>query len=93
MIRVAEVVKGMRVVTPMGRIARVEGVSLQTSDLFQRVHLRYHDTQDETVALQAKLLRPYTGDSIMFRDETEGLRMKHGDVPLPPPLTRLPGSE
>ena len=85
MSRVAGAVKGMRVVTPLGRIARVEGVALQTSYLFQRVHLRYYDDQSETVALQAKLLKPYVGDPIIFRDETDGLRMKHGDVPLPPP--------
>lgn len=86
MIRIAEAVKGMRVVTPRGLVARVEGVALDTSDAAgQRLNLTYLDPQEGAVTLQAKLLRGYEGDPVVFRDEADSLRLKHGDVPLPPP--------
>lgn len=84
MIRIAEAIKGMRVITPSGRLARVEGVSLATNEDCQRARLTYYDDQDDGVALQPKLLRGYDGPPVVFRDEVDQLRLKHGDVPLPP---------
>lgn len=86
--RVAEIRIGARVVTPLGRVARVEAFVHSANDPFRRVNLKYHDHQEDSVILQPKELQPYTGDAIVFRDEVERLRLKHGDVPLPPPLPR-----
>lgn len=88
MIRAANVVKGMRVLTPSDEVARVDGIVLNTAeDLFPRVKLTYHDASKEGVTLQAKHLRPYLGPPVVFADEVESLRLKHGDKPLslPPP--------
>lgn len=83
-LRIAQITQGMRVVTPTKKIARVEGIVLNTGEeLHTRVSVRYlHD--NTLVQLQAKLLRPYIGPPVVFDDEREGLRKRHGDVPLPP---------
>lgn len=84
-LRIAAISQGMRVVTPLKRIGRVEGIALNTGEeLHSRVLVRYLD--GDTVALQAKLLRAYDGPPVIFNDEADQLRMRHGDVPMSPPL-------
>lgn len=86
-LRIAAITQGMRVVTPLKRVGRVEGVALNTGEeLHSRVLVRYLDAPAEVVPLQAKLLRVYDGAPVIFPDEADRLRMRHGDVPLPPPL-------
>ena len=70
---------GMRVVTPLGHVARVESLArADGSDLFSRVEIRYLDgpqgdsqtSRDQVcVKLQGKLLRPYDGPPVMWPDE------------------------
>lgn len=85
-LRIAAITQGMRVVTPMGRIARVEGIALNTGEeLHSRVLIRYLDCND-VVPLQAKLLRAYDGGPVVFPDEVSAMRARHGDRPLAPPL-------
>lgn len=86
-LRIAAISQGMRVVTPLKRIGRVEGIVLNTGEeLHTRVLVRYLDAPAEVVALQAKLLRVYIGAPVMFPDEIESIRMRHGDRPLAAPV-------
>lgn len=83
MIRVLEAVVGMRVVTPRGKVARVIGISLHTGDdLFSRLHLEYLDPEEGFLRIQAKLLRGYDGPPVVWPDEVESMRLRHGDKPL-----------
>lgn len=83
MIRIAQLVAGMRVVTPRGLVAKVLGLALNTSDdIFTRVNLRYLDPELGEVQLQANVLRPYQGPVVVFPDEAEELRHKFDDRPL-----------
>lgn len=93
-LRIAAISQGMRVITPLKRIGRVEGIALNTSEeeLHSRVIVRYLDAPEQTVQLQPKLLRAFEG-LVMFPDEIESIRMRHGDRPLaPPPLPKVKGS-
>lgn len=76
MSRIAEVSRGMRVLTPMGRVARVEGTSVHAGLGETRVVLTYLDCADQVV-LQASLLRRYTGPAVIFPDEREAMRKKY----------------
>lgn len=70
---------GMRVVTPLGHVARVESVTRRDGkDAFTRIEVRYLDgpqggsqtSRDQVcVKLQGKLLRPYEGPPVMWPDE------------------------
>jgi hypothetical protein len=76
-LRIAAITQGMRVVTPMGRIARVEGIALNTGEeLHSRVLIKYLDCGD-VVPLQAKLLRAYNGATVVFPDEAERLQAQY----------------
>jgi hypothetical protein len=78
-VRIVRFERGMRVVTPTGRVARVEGIKRAAADeMYSRIELLYHDAPDAsllhldanfTVTLQGKLLKPYEGPPVTFPDE------------------------
>ncbi len=77
---------GMRVTTPCGHVARVDGIAQSgEADMYTRIDLTYFDAHMGSVKLQGKLLRPYEGPLIAFPDEIERARKINGDEPL---LTR-----
>ena len=82
MMRVACGVVGMKVITPLGHIGRIEGVVLDSRDDRQFFNVRYLDAtiSDEPVALQGKLLRLADGVTL-FPDEVERLRRQYAEKP------------
>lgn len=82
MIRVANLTKDMRVVTPTGAIAKVEGQWVHSEDVFARVRLVFLDPERTSEPLQAKLLKPYVGPPVIFPDEAERMQRQYDDRPL-----------
>lgn len=80
MIPLAVLCQGMRVCTPTGAIARVEGFAISTSDKNpMRVKLLFLDGRD-CEPLLARILRPYRGPPVMFADELVELQRKYAQV-------------
>lgn len=81
MMRVANFTQGMRVLTPTNKLARIDGVVINTSkDNFPRVKLTFMDPEYECEPLQAKVLRPYVGQPVIFPDEAERMRGQYNDA-------------
>lgn len=84
MMRLAELSRGMRVVTPLNLTAKVMGTFVDPLDpeSIERVSLRYLDPALGLVELQARVLRPYVGPPVVFQDELDQLHYKHDVRPL-----------
>lgn len=93
MIRVLEAVIGMRVVTPRNKVAKVTGISMSSEDAFTRVNILYLDPTEGEARIQPKLLKGYDGPPVVFPDEAESIRLRHGDKPLATPVIRSQGDE
>lgn len=75
MSRVLEAVRGMRVVTPCGLIARVQGRHDDKLDPDSTKYLlQYLDIRLGEVVMAAKLLRNYEGPAVLWPDEVAQLR-------------------
>lgn len=81
MSRICDSVIGMRVVTPLGRIAKVVGQAIDVRDAKPRVRLQYLDPALPEVELQPKDLRGYEGPPVLFPDELSALAGQYGGRP------------
>lgn len=86
MIRVAQAVIGMRVVTPCKKVAKVIGTAIDSRDPFARVIIKYLDPGLEDIEIQAKLLKGYDGPPVIFEDERDSIIKRFGDRPMGVPL-------
>lgn len=85
MIPIGALCKGMRVLTPIGLLARVDGLVIDTSrPKLQWANVTYRvplDPLEPQGCVLTKLLRAYTGNPVVFPDELEDLQKRYAEQP------------
>lgn len=83
MIPIGALAKGMHVLTPLGDLARVDGLVIDTSrPKLIWANLTYfapRDPLEPTVALCMKCLRAYVGPPVLFPAELQDLQARYAE--------------
>ena len=85
MIPIGALCQGMQVITPLGELARVDGIVIDTRRPDKQwLNLTYYAPRDPdapTVTLETHLLRPYRGVPVVFADERARMQKKYSESP------------